>query len=418
MKYFKSILLICFLFLSFQVVAQSSAELKKRKEQLNNDIERTNKILEETASNKKSTLKQLNVLRAQIRLKQEKINTINSEIRLLDGQINQNVNQVRSLTSQLSQLKSDYAAMVRFAQKNQGSYSKLMYIFAASDFNQAYKRMKYLQQFGEYRQKQARYIEDTQSNLKTKITQLNTNKKDKDNLLTDQQKEKSTLGVAQNKQAKVVSSLTSQEKKLKQELAKKQRDAQNLDRAIRQAIQKEVEIAIKKEEEARRAAAAKAKAEGKEPPAVVPKSNTKTSVLNSTPEAAKLSADFVSNRGRLPWPVANGFVTEYYGTQKIGVNVTKNSSGWTIKTNSGSAVRAIFEGTVNRVLDIGGSTTIFVKHGEYFTIYKNIGKVNVAVGQKVSTKQTIGTADEEAEIEFQIWKNFDIQDPKYWLAPN
>ena len=107
--------------------------------------------------------------------------------------------------------------MVRFAQKNQGSYSKLMYIFAASDFNQAYKRMKYLQQFGEYRQKQARYIDDTQNSIKTKITQLNTNKKDKDHLLTDQQKEKSTLGVAQNNQAKVVTSLTSQEKKLKQE---------------------------------------------------------------------------------------------------------------------------------------------------------------------------------------------------------
>lgn len=417
MKYFKSVLLIGFLFLSFQVAAQSSAELRKRKEQLNNDIERTNKILQETASNKKSTLKQLNILRAQIRLKQEKINTINSEIRLLDGQINQNVNQVKSLQSQLGQLKSDYAAMVRFAQKNQGSYSKLMYIFAASDFNQAYKRMKYLQQFGEYRQKQARYIEDTQNSINTKITQLNTNKKDKDHLLTDQQKEKSTLGVAQNNQAKVVTSLTSQEKKLKQELAKKQRDAQNLDRAIRQAIAKEVEIAIKKEEEARRAAAAKAKAEGKEPPPAVSKSS-KTSILNSTPEAAKLSADFVSNRGKLPWPVANGIVTEYYGPQKIGVNVTKNSSGWTIKTNSGSAVRAIFEGTVTRILDIGGATTIFVKHGEYFTIYKNIGKVNVAAGQKVSTKQTLGTADEEAEIEFQVWKNFDIQDPKYWLAPN
>jgi septal ring factor EnvC (AmiA/AmiB activator) len=334
-------------------------------------------------------------------------------MRLIDGQINENANQVRSLQSQLEQLKSDYSAMIRFAQKNQGSYSKLMYVFAARDFNQAYKRMKYLQQFGDYRRKQAKYIEDTQATIKNKIAQLSRNKLEKDHLKTDQEKEKSTLGTAQSKQAKAVSSLTSQEKKLKQDLAKKQRDAQNLERAIRQAIAKEIEIARRKAEDEARAAAAKAKAEGKEAPAA------KTgSILNSTPEAAKLSADFVSNRGRLPWPVANGIVTEYFGKTTIGNGVTKDSQGWTLRTNPGSSIRAIFEGTVQRIIDIGGATTIMVKHGEFFTIYKNLGSVNVSVGQKVSTKQTLGTADQQAEIEIQIWKSFDLQDPKYWLAPN
>ena len=413
MKYFKSILILLMVFFGVQVFAQSRSELEKRKAQLNKDIEMTNNILNKTAKDKKVTLKQLNLLRAQIRLKEEKINTINSEIRLLDGQINENVNQVRSLQGQLAQLKSDYAAMIRFAQKNQGSYSKLMYIFAAKDFNQAYKRMKYLQQFGEYRQKQARYIEDTQTSIKGKISQLNRNKLDKDHLLNDQEKEKTTLGSAQDKQAKAVSSLTSQEKKLKRDLAKKQRDAQQLDRAIRQAIAKEIEIARINAEEEARIAAAKAKAAGKEAPAA------KTgSVLNTTPEAAKLSADFVSNRGRLPWPVANGVVTQYAGRQKIGVNVVVNNTGWIIKTNPGSAVRSIFEGQVKRVFDIVGSKVVIVKHGEFFTAYKNLASINVSIGQKVSTKQTLGTADSQAEIEFHIYKSRDEQDPKYWLAPN
>jgi murein hydrolase activator len=414
MKYFKCLFIIFLLFSGVQLFAQTRSELEKRKAQLNKDIEMINNTLQKTSLDKRVTLKQLNALRTQIRLRVEKINTINSEIRLLDGQINDNTNQVRSLQSQLSQLKSDYAAMVRFAQKNQGSYSKLMYIFAAKDFNQAYKRMKYLQQFGEYRQKQARYIENTQNTLKNKITQLNKNKLDKDHLLNDQQKEKSTLGVAQNKQIKVVSSLSSQEKRLKQDLAQKQRDAQKLDRAIRQAIQREIEIARKKAEDADRAAAAKAKAEGKEAPVA---RTTNTSILNSTPEAAKLSADFVSNRGRLPWPVANGVVTEYAGIQKIG-NVTREVTGWTIKTNAGSAVRTIFEGTVTTVIDIVGSTVVIIKHGEYFTAYKNLGSVSVSKGQKLSTKQTIGTADGQAEIEFHIYKSSQEQDPKYWLAPN
>lgn len=414
MKYLKFVLFTLFLFGGVQLFAQTRSELERRKAQLNKDIEMINRTLSKTSSEKKGTLKQLNALRTQIRLRQEKINTINSEVRLLNGQINENVNQVRSLQSQLKQLKSDYAAMIRFAQKNQGSYSKLMYIFAAKDFNQAYKRLKYLQQFGEYRQKQAKYIEDTQSSIKKKISVLNQNKREKGHLLGDQEKEKSTLGVAQTKQSKVVSSLTSQERSLKKNLAKKKRDAIQLDRAIRKAIDREIELARKKAEEEARAAAAKAKAAGASAP--VAKSSS-GSILNSTPEAAKLSADFVSNRGKLPWPVANGVVTEYMGVKKIG-NITVNVDGWTIKTNPGASVRAIFDGSVTIITDIVGSTMVMIKHGEYFTVYKNLSAVTVSKGQKVSTKQSIGTADGQAEIEFHIYKSRDEQDPKYWLAPD
>jgi septal ring factor EnvC (AmiA/AmiB activator) len=416
MKYFKSVLILFLVFFGTQLFAQTRAELEKRKAQLNKDIEMTNEILNRTSSDKKVTLKQLNVLRAQIRLKQEKINTINSEIRLIDGKINENANQVRSLQGQLVQLKSDYAAMVRFAQKNQGSYSKLMYIFAARDFNQAYKRMKYLQQFGDYRRKQAKFIEDTQTTIKEKIAQLNRSKLEKDHLKTDQEKEKNTLGTAQSKQAKAVSSLTSQEKKLKQDLAKKQRDAQNLERAIRQAIAKEIEIARKKAEDEARAAAAKAKAEGKEAP--VAKTG---SILNSTPEAAKLSADFVSNRGKLPWPSSKGFVTQYAGKEKYGVNVNVENTGWKIKTDGGGNIRAVFDGVVTMITDVAGATTVLVRHGQYFTAYVNLKSLNVTKGQKVTTKQILGSADGEGDYEFHLYK-FDTslveQDPKYWLAPN
>jgi septal ring factor EnvC (AmiA/AmiB activator) len=126
----------------------------------------------------------------------------------------------------------------------------------------------------------------------------------------------------------------------------------------------------------------------------------------------------VSNRGRLPWPVANGVVTQYAGRQKIGVNVVVDNTGWIIKTNPGSSVRSVFEGEVTTVIDIVGSTVVIIKHGEFFTAYKNLGSVNVSKGQKVSTKQSLGTADDQAEIEFHIYKSREEQDPKYWLAPN
>ena len=131
--------------------AQNRSDLERKKAQLNRDIELINNTLQKTSKDKRVTLKQLNALRAQIRLREEKIKTINSEVRLLNGEINDNVSNVRSLNMQLGQLKKDYSAMILFAQKNQSAYSKLMYVFAASNFNQAYKRMKYLHQFGEYR---------------------------------------------------------------------------------------------------------------------------------------------------------------------------------------------------------------------------------------------------------------------------
>ncbi|TAE35348.1 MAG: peptidase M23 [Sphingobacteriales bacterium] len=405
----------CFLFINTQLWAQNRAELERKKAQLNKDIEMINNTLKQTSTDKQVTLKQLNALRAQIRLREEKITTINSEVRLLSGEINENVNNVRSLNSQLGQLKKDYSAMILFAQKNQSAYSKLMYVFAADNFNQAYMRMKYLNQFGQYRMKQAGYIETTQDKVKVKIKELNQNKHQKDNLLTDQVKEKKTLGNEKNNQEKVVQSLTSQEKKLKKDLAQKQRDAQKLDRAIRQAIEKEIAIARRKAEDEARAAASKAKAEGKETPVA---KNKNTSILASTPESAKLSADFVSNRGRLPWPVANGVITEGYGTQKIG-GVTKDSKGWTIRTNPGATARSVFDGTISKILEISGSNIIIIRHGEFFTVYKNLSAVSVSVGQKVSTKQTLGTVattEGSADLDFQLWKGMADQNPAAWLA--
>ncbi len=415
MKQFKILLILLFLTSGSGLLAQTRSELERRKAQLNKDIEMINSTLKKTASSKQVTLKQLNALRAQIRLREEKIKTINSEVRLLDGEINENLNNVKSLQAQLKQLKSDYAAMIRFAQKNQGSYSKLMYIFAAKDFNQAYKRMKYLQQFGEYRVKQANYIEDTQASLRNKISVLNKNKQEKDHLLTDQQKEKNKLGNEQSNQAKVVKNLTSQERKLKQNLAQKQRDAAKLDRAIRAAIQAEIAAAKRRAEEEARAAAAKAKAEGKP----VPTAKT-GSALAATPESAKLSADFVSNRGRLPWPVANGVITDSYGKKNVIGNVTSENNGWTIRTGTNATVRAIFEGTVSRVLDIAGKGVVMIRHGEFFTVYQNLKTINVSAGQKVSTKQALGTVgsdeDDVSEVHFELWKGMQTQNPSLWLA--
>ena len=420
MEFIKFLVIIILIGFSHQAFSQNSSELKRRKEALTREIETLSRSLKKTSSSKSLSLRQIKALTTQIRLREEKINTINSEVRLLDNQIADNSNTVRSLQSQLTKLKKEYAGMVLFAFRNQGSYSKLMFIFAASDFNQAYKRLKYLQQFSTYRKKQAQYIQGTQKELNSKIVELDQNKREKTGLLGDQQKERTTLGNEKSNQSKVLSGLSKQEKKLKQELTQKQRESARLNRAIQNAINQEIEAARRRAEAEARAAAEKAKAENKDAPDAKPISKG-SSILAATPEAAKLSSDFLGNRGRLPWPVTSGIITESFGIHRYGTNVTTENNGVDIKTDEGSAFRAVFAGDIAAVQNFAGSYAVLIRHGEYFTVYSNLRSVSVSRGEKVSLKQNIGTVitdpnDGTTEVHFEVRKGATAMNPATWLA--
>ncbi|MBE7179358.1 MAG: peptidoglycan DD-metalloendopeptidase family protein [Mucilaginibacter polytrichastri] len=419
---------ILFLAVAGFAFAQSSAELKKKKDQLNREIELLNRDLRETSSEKRSSLKELNTIKAQIRLREEKIKTINSEVRLLDNQISENTGTVRSLQLQLNQLKKDYAAMIVFAFRNKSAYNKMMFIFAAKDFNQAYKRLKYLQQFGDYRQRQAQYISGTQKNLNEKIVELDKDKKEKNNLLSDQEKEKKNLGVARTKQDDAVKQLSKKERATRQELVQSQRELRKLNASIASAIRREVAAAKRKaEEEARKAAAAAAAKTGSTEKATTTAASAKkaaestSAALRSTPEAAKLSDDFNGNRGRLPWPVASiSAVVNEFGINTIE-GIRTESNGIDIRTGSGATVRAVFDGTVSQVSEISGRAFVLIRHGEFFTVYSNLKSASVSSGQKVSTKQAIGTAATDpatgdTEVHFELHKAFTPQNPRNWLA--
>jgi septal ring factor EnvC (AmiA/AmiB activator) len=426
MKFLKIVFFLLCVFTVINVHAQSSQELKRRRDQLTQELQQLNQEYQETASNKKLTLKQLNILKTQISIREEKINLINSEVRNLDNQISESNNSVHSLQSQLDQLKKEYAGMILFAYRNQSAYNKLMFVFAAKDFNQAYKRLKYLQQFGTYRERQADYIQGTEKDLHVKITELDKSKQEKSTLLQDQEKEKKTLGDERNTQAQVVVDLSKHEGQLKQQQKDVQKRIAATTRQIDAAVRKEIEEARRKAEEEARVAAAKAKAENREvatPKRTITKSSSNSEVLNATPEAARLSNDFLGNRGRLPWPVANGVITQGFGIYRTPEGIKSESTGVAIKSNQGANVRAVFEGEVIKVVDISGTYLVLIRHGEYFTAYSNLRSTTVSKGQKVTTKQTIGTVATdsttgETDVEFDLYKGATPVDPKLWLAPN
>ena len=420
----RALFFVVFTFLCASSFAQSSIQLKRKKEALQREIELAQKNLNKTTSGKKLTLGQINALKSQIRLRQEKISTINSEMKNLDHKIVDNTNKVHNLQTRLADLKKDYAGMIRFAQRNKNAYDKMMFIFASSDFNQAYKRIKYLQQFGQYRKKQATYIQGVEKQLNNQIVVLDKDLRSKGSLLKEQEGEKSKLDQNRSQQTVVLNKLSKQEKGFRQDIQKKKQQQNAIDREIRNAIAREIAAARKKaeeeERERERIAAAKAKAENKTAPVVAAAAKPKTTseALRSTPEAARLSDAFEANRGSLPSPVAVGYITAKFGTYMVD-QASARHDGVVFQTGDGSAVRAVFNGTVSTVFEKFGKYYIIIKHGEYFTVYENLRSASVSRGDKVSTKQTIGVAgvsDGVPELGFQIHRGSTPQNPESWLA--
>ncbi|MDN3585620.1 peptidoglycan DD-metalloendopeptidase family protein [Pedobacter aquatilis] len=430
MKLYKLQIILFLSTIAFSSTAQTESQLRRKKEAIQREIEQLQKNLNKTASGKKLTLQQINAINAQIRLRQDKIGTINSEIKNLDNQISQNTNTVHTLQGQLGDLKKEYAGMIRFAQRNRNAYEKMMFIFAARDFNQAYKRIKYLQQFSQYRKKQAGYIENTQTELNGKIKVLDKTLREKSELLKEQERERERLGKDKNQQSAVLNSLSKQERQFKQDINTRKKQQAQIDRAIRLAIQRAIEeakrkaaeearIAAAKEAAARAAAVAKAKAENKPVPAAAApvKEKSTNELLTNDASSAKLAAGFENNRGRLPYPVS-GTITEHFGVHKVD-QASMNNEGVNITAADGAPVRAVFDGEVLFVNLIYGKYVVVLQHGNYFTVYQNLRSVSVKKGDNVNTRETIGTlavTGDAAELHFEIMRGQSKLNPEAWIS--
>jgi len=408
----------------------SKKDLETKKKKINEEIENINSLLNETKANKKSSIGALMTINIKLEKRQDLINTINQEIETINNEIKLNEKQVQQLKQTLEKLKADYARMILFAQRNQDAYSKIMFLFASENFNQAYARLKYMQQYSEFRKKQAYEIITTQTELISKLKELKNQRHEKNVLLGNEEVEKETLSGEKQEQEKVLTELQKKEKELKITLDKKKKDAIDLQIAIRKLIEAEIK---RKAEEAARAEAAeltakKSKEESKTKTSKekttlteAKKENLYTPILSEASEA--LSADFSNNRGKLPWPVNKGVICETYGEHEHPAikGFMMFNNGVEICANKGSEARAVFEGEVTGIaVSPTGGKLVIIRHGEYLSVYSNLSDVTVKTGQKIAVKQTIGTLvyneDEgKTSMNLQIWKGQKTMDPSGWL---
>lgn len=395
--------LILFTLLGTMVVGQNKEDLQRQKKSLQEEINYTNKLINETQESKRISINQLNTLDQKIRIREELMGTIDREIKLIDLEINRQKEQIDSLENELELLREQYAEMIKQAYRSRSSYTRLMFLLSANDFNQAYKRLQFLKQYNEFRRKQAERLTQMEADLEVRIAALEIEKKEKEALRADKQQERELLAGEKQQQRLTVNALADKERDLKKDLRQKQKDAKRLQEAIQLIIEEE----IRKAREA---------AKAKDPEA-------KFEAFAMTPEAKALSANFTSNRGKLPWPVERGIIVSPYGEQPHPVlrGITIKNDGVDIATQKGAVARSCFEGQVSAIIRIpGAGRAVVVRHGEYLTVYGNLNEVFVAQGQTLATKEMIGTVrtdatDDQTILQFQLWKGASKQDPEPWL---
>ncbi len=399
--FIKNLGAILLLFIAYSAIGQSKSELQNHKKKLQQEISYTNQLLQKTSKTKESSLNQLKQLSKKISSREELIQTIEGEISLLNDSIHRHEVDLDSLESNLDQLKEEYAEMIQSAYKNRSSYDRMMFIFSSSNFNQAFKRLKYYQQYAQYRRNQAENIQQTQLLIDAQLHLLQAVKKSKEGLLQARLHERSTLSSEKNQKEKVVQDLKGQEGKLRKELQQKQAAAKKIDAAIQKIIEEEIRLA--------KEAAKKAGKDEKGFP--------------MTPEARELSASFATNKGKLPWPVAEGLITEQFGEHPHPTlpNVKVQNNGINITTKKNHLGRAVFDGVVRKIIIIPGEgKAVLVRHGEYFTLYSYFKDVYVSTDDKVSTKQSLGVLIDgddgvSSDLHFELWKGIEKLNPEHWI---
>ena len=396
----------------------TSQKLKKEQDRLEAKISNTKSLLDKTKSITEASLNELKIIDNQIKFREELLNNFDNQIRGADLQVNKKGTQIKELYKKLSKLKEQYKKLLLFAYKNRNKYGKMMYIFSSDSYYKALKRNKYLQKISEIQKKQFLIIRQNQGLIKEEISSIQKERSHKLIVLAEKKKEKDAILIDKDKQQIVYQNFKSKENELLAQLKEDEYKKIVLREKINSAIRNEIAEATLKAGKAaaeakkkREATAAKKKA-AKEKSTAAGNTSAKTDVkitpaepeaevvtrkeevFIATKESSALDLNFESNKGKLPWPVDKGTITEGFGKNAHPTleNVFTNNSGIDISAPKSAQVRSVFEGEVTSILNIpGAGKVVIIKHGNYRTVYTNLQDTYVSKGSKVNTKQAIGS---------------------------
>ncbi len=385
------LILILFGF-SGMLTAQSKAELEAQRKQAMEEISYVDNMLKTTEKEKKESVQALRIIGNKVNLRESVIKGMNDEISLINERIEINKLALEMMENDLNILKEDYSRSILNSYKAKKVNPDMVYILSSSDFNQGYKRLKYLQQITKYRRNESEIIRELKQQIEGTKSRLEKDLQDISELQQKEIQQKNLLKGEQEKKQKMLRSLGSKEKQLRKELEEKRRIAKRIDAEISRIIEEERKRALKS---------------------------------SMTPEQKLIGDSFQENKGRLPWPVERGIVTSHFGVHQHPVlkYVTEENKGIEITSNGKITARSVFKGEVSAISAISGANiTVIIRHGNYLTVYSNLINVKVKKGDKVETKQEVGEvyadprADNNCILKFMIFEQKNAMDPEQWIS--
>lgn len=389
MRYSVTVLILFIYFLSTK--GQSRRELEEQRKRTLDEIMYVDNMIKETEAQKSSGINEIRIIGNRVILRQNVIEGLNDEVNLLDDRIELNELAINLMQKDLESVKKEYAQTIIQSYKYSKGYSDMIYVLSASDFNQGYKRIKYLQQMARFRRKETEVISELKREIELTKSKM---EEDHDNIVdlkSKEEKQKELLQQEQDKKKKIVNNLGNKEKQLRKDLDEKKKAAQRIEIEINKIIEEE----------------------------------KKKASIDLSPEMKIIGESFTENKGRLPWPVEKGIITGKFGPQKHPVleYVDENNPGIEITNVGKTNARSVFKGLVVRVFAIpGANMSIIIKHGKYYSVYQNLVNVRVKPGEQVEIKQVIGEVycdvnnGSNSILKFMIFDEKEKVDPELWIA--
>jgi septal ring factor EnvC (AmiA/AmiB activator) len=373
--------------------AQTRSELEEQRKIALEEITYVDGLIKNTAKKKTESVNALKILGSKLNMRELIIKGMGEEINLLNERIEINRIAIDMMEYDLIKLKNDYSRTIVNSYKSKKVNPEIVYILSAKDFNQGYKRLKYLQQVSKFRRNESEIIAELKSEIEGTRERLENDLLRISDLQHREVIQKNLLQGEQLRKQRMLKSIGSKEKQLQRELAEKKKTAIRIEREIAKMIEEEKKKSLKNE---------------------------------LTPEQKLVGDNFYDNKGKLPWPVERGIITSHYGIQQHPVlkYVTEENFGIEITSSGNTRVRSIFKGEVTAISPISGANmTIIIRHGKYLSVYNNLVNVRVKTGDKVETKQEIGEVFEDPDtnenctLKFMIFEQKYL-DPEAWIAKN
>ncbi|MGB3590876.1 MAG: peptidoglycan DD-metalloendopeptidase family protein [Nonlabens sp.] len=379
--------------------AQSKQALEERKQALQKEINQYDRLLKDLRKEEANMQLLVRTIDKKIAGTQEVINITNRQANLITRDIKSNTAQVNKLQAEVKELKSQYADMVVKSYKKNNERSRLMFLLSSENFLQAYKRVQYLNAYADYRKKQALEITEKSKEVANKIQQLEVEKKQKVAILASNRKQKQQLVADKKEQENLIAAVQKDEQTYLTQIKVKAKERDKIYAQIKKLIAADIAKSNKG------------------------KKNTVANKFFLTPAARALSSNFKSNRGKLPWPIKEGFISMKYGKQRSPIVPTAeiNSYGLRFQAPKNADARAIFKGEVVYITrKRNGILGVHVRHGAYTSIYENLKSTTVKSGDQVDTGDVLGTIFTDrtgaTELRFILMQDAQTLDPGRWLA--